>query len=1843
MEKCIDPISVERQLGRVCRKLNVEEVNIGLFRRMIRTGVATNDVRSFTEKQQKLKSSKVKSNGVLLKTAMRLKLNDACSTADKLRREKKRLRESLQKEVGYSRSKAKRTVRKIMNRANNCRYQQKLKTRKKYEVCKSRCVTSREEEENSLLPDDVWEYVKDIDVFKKDVKPEKPADPMVCSQQIKLSRCERAFLMKGPKFMVRDELDTNEFLVDLQKMIIKEKYDKAGKEDDEENEEGNHQKSRLEEKEDLTTRIVEAKACLVYDKEDFSLDLGRMRATDYKYNKLIHLPKPENVKREAQHEMRKEQMLRVFKSVKDSSKNKKKGVNDQFAPGADRRIMKKTNKHNKPVGHGPRSKLTSSTNNTIWNERKSNQRPCYTEQVHSTRACPAKYNTQAEREPIQRACPAKYNIQAVSEHAPRACPAKYTDGVEQGESESKSRACPAKYTGVVEQSESELKSESRACPAKYSEKKQSNSKLRACPTKFESNLTDMEMAGLESLQRRVAAGELVITETDKSKRFCILTTEQYFEAGRKHVENDLKVGVEEVCVLQKLVNDHCHWLSKIFNVGANWEHSERISQSMCDRGEVVAPLYLLIKDHKGWKEEDGTPPPSRPVCSGNRGYNRHLSELLSLVLEPVSHALQGYDIDSTGELLMKIESLNEQLQSKYDTSGVRIKREEKSSQSNNVSEEGGEDEIANDKRKNKSKPESVRFGINMKEKRVEGLRKMKIRGSKIPSVKSKLWASRIQDELSEGEVIRTSNKHGGKSILAQENAPYPPIQSDKREEYSIIGTDVESLFPSLKDIESARIAREAVLLSRAEYCNVDYETALRYLIVTGGTSHMREIGLNRVSPRWIGSRPDLLTVGGTSIGENDKWTKMTRNPTEEEKRIIVSRVVETAILVCMNTHIYQFGEDLYLQQSGGPIGMRFTAALASVVMKMWDLAWLAIMKRENIVWDLYLRYVDDCRLFFPTFNKGWYWNGNKFVFSREREAIDMKSEETDEHRTAMIISEAMSSLVPFLKFTGEEKSMFPDQSLPTLDTTLWMSDGEVRFKFYEKPTVGNQVVHKQTALPKVSIEATLIQETVRRLKNSSRDIDPAERSKLLSKLSNKIVNSGHSIEEAKRLIVKGVAKYLYLRECSDKPKCDPNFRPLYLWKEFKESERQVTKYMAKMGWYRRDDECFKPEVGDEDGLPEKQKRACPAKLPQNQCSKSKRIQVEELVNHELETRACPAKLPQSEERDKDGLLEKRACPAKLPQNQGSKSRGVQVEELVNLDLETRACPAKLPQLDVFNDTTSKATLCNSTIQKPRACPAKLPPKYEPNVGSIRIKLNNNILQDPRAYPDELHSMSGPETASMGTLLSNSTQQERQAYPTGSAGNGKNEPEPFRSINRRPGHSVEGWKKRLVGVWRKGSMTQRRASGMQFSTMLQVASSKGGRLLKKLIDVEDKLAELTGYNVKLVEKSGTQLSRLFRRVYTPKTCHWNECPTCMYSDERKPSKCRSTNIVYEAVCVECEEEIKKGCRSAREQGRYIGESSRTLCERSKEHVDGAQNLDSDNFIVKHWVSCHSNLTNSPRMRFKVLKSFQDVLSRLATEAVFIEKMATMNSKSEFRCNKLSRIVILDPRKKREEVDPCSKEEAVIQEKIRILKEGREVDLARKRRSKIDSDMLEKKKKTLPKPVKIGVEKRKKLHPPTDEASVDRNKKRRVGIEQYLCKSKEVRKSQNDSKERDEDKTLDPDKDCSLEVSYSPIKLLFSEDTVGLDSQFGVQQKEENTLTTAGRPVIEERRKSQISAQRKITTKSGRISTDRRGRKSKLGQKEKSGLRQSNIKLCLLNVLRMKIWIRLTCLFVTDQNL
>ena len=50
--------------------------------------------------------------------------------------------------------------------------------------------------------------------------------------------------------------------------------------------------------------------------------------------------------------------------------------------------------------------------------------------------------------------------------------------------------------------------------------------------------------------------------------------------------------------------------------------------------------------------------PTRPVINGKGGFNSHLSEVLSMIVGPISKEASGNEINSTADLLAGIDSIN---------------------------------------------------------------------------------------------------------------------------------------------------------------------------------------------------------------------------------------------------------------------------------------------------------------------------------------------------------------------------------------------------------------------------------------------------------------------------------------------------------------------------------------------------------------------------------------------------------------------------------------------------------------------------------------------------------------------------------------------------------------------------------------------------------------------------------------------------------------------------------------------------------------------------------------------------------------------------------------------------------------------------------------------------------------------------------------------------------------------------------------------------------------------------------------------------------------------------------
>ena len=224
---------------------------------------------------------------------------------------------------------------------------------------------------------------------------------------------------------------------------------------------------------------------------------------------------------------------------------------------------------------------------------------------------------------------------------------------------------------------------------------------------------------------------------------------------------------------------------------------------------------------------------------------------------------------------------------------------------------------------------------------------------------------------------------------------------------------------------------------------------------------------------------------------------------------------------------------------------------------------------------------------------------------------------------------------------------------------------------------------------------------------------------------------------------------------------------------------------------------------------------------------------------------------------------------------------------------------------------------------------------------------------------------------------------------------------FNWFNNDSNPALHVWKNEIPNSMKppqifKGKFKQT-SSAIPCSTVLFVPNSNQGTLLKRLEQKEPMLTRLSGFKVRLVESSGVPLSRLFSVDLSDGYCHRFDCVVCDTHQKKGSSRCKKKAIVYESKCLDCPSNSKNSV--------YIGESGRSLYERSQEHLEDAEKRRKCSHIFKHLALQHPEMDTQPRFKFSVLKVHSSPLDRQLHEAVRISCHGHLNSKSEYRQNQI----------------------------------------------------------------------------------------------------------------------------------------------------------------------------------------------------------------------------------------------
>ena len=300
---------------------------------------------------------------------------------------------------------------------------------------------------------------------------------------------------------------------------------------------------------------------------------------------------------------------------------------------------------------------------------------------------------------------------------------------------------------------------------------------------------------------------------------------------------------------------------------------------------------------------------------------------------------------------------------------------------------------------------------------------------------------------------------------------------------------------------------------------------------------------------------------GAQEDDEKQWKFPNVELTSLERKMVMSEVMRLSIEIMFSTHIYSFGGRNYKQREGGPIGLRSTCALSRVVMARWDEKWKARMTSANLKVEDDGRFVDDARAFMYPLRPGWRWEGEELWYKQEWEEEDYLLSPTE--RTKRAIHSSMQGVTQCLTFTVETGEDFTDGWLPTLDFKLRVnSKNQIEYNFYEKPTASNRCLQTDTALNQNCLMRSLGNEVGRRLDSFSATVALSERVAVLDRFSQKLLNSGHSLATARRILISGITGHI--RKVA---RCLAARTPLHRSAKQSAATRRTKKLLARSNWF----------------------------------------------------------------------------------------------------------------------------------------------------------------------------------------------------------------------------------------------------------------------------------------------------------------------------------------------------------------------------------------------------------------------------------------------------------------------------------------------------------------------------------------------------------------------------------------------------------------------------------------------------------------------------------------------------
>ena len=412
----------------------------------------------------------------------------------------------------------------------------------------------------------------------------------------------------------------------------------------------------------------------------------------------------------------------------------------------------------------------------------------------------------------------------------------------------------------------------------------------------------------------------------------------------------------------------------------------------------------------------------------------------------------------------------------------------------------------------------------------------------------------IEDNAAKGEVKSTEEVLNVFNKYNEEKRKCMKVEVEENPHTKkVIGSmDVKSFYPSIKPEKVALIARHMWNRSNIKVRNIDIDKLTRYISKEIDRDKIK--WLNLEESLWSKKLKENIDKKKKNRSFEDLWDKPAREPSDSEVKTMVGLIIENIVKLGMSNHLYQFANEIRLQQNKGPTGYDLTGLAADVYMLWWDHRYAERLEELRIKMDINVRFKDDLTQMTDALPLGTRYNKRykelqytnpslvsfeNFENEKEREIFESNNPELI---TFHILTQIANDVDSMISFTFDVPSKNTEKKVPILDLNVYLDqNGLITHEFYEKPTNSEFVILAKSALSMKTKRTVFTQECLRRMRNTSLHLGPEVSNKFLSQYMLKLQNSGYS-KEFRSQIIKSAKHAFQIQIENDKNGVRPLFR-----------------------------------------------------------------------------------------------------------------------------------------------------------------------------------------------------------------------------------------------------------------------------------------------------------------------------------------------------------------------------------------------------------------------------------------------------------------------------------------------------------------------------------------------------------------------------------------------------------------------------------------------------------------------------------------------------------------------------